>query len=285
MFNISRKAKAIAIFLGVGFSLFTMLANADISPAYAEKQTEQKIEKKIEVKLPTKTLESINKLDCNCRINKIILETKIENLKVEEEKNANKAVEGNVNTDIEKEDIKNTLTNNLETKKENKVASYKDEFIYLKNIKMPKEHQEYLFNICKEKGLDYLKILALIKHESQFDSKVIGNGSNYGYMQINKVNHKNLAKTLQTKNAPLDPYVNISWGTHMLSELYKTWEKQGISNEVKEGEIFSKLDRYVLSSYNKGINGFKKYGEATSYINNIEKEYLYLNKLINKVRI
>lgn len=156
-----------------------------------------------------------------------------------------------------------------------------DTFIYLKDIKMEKSHQEFLYNMCKEKGLDYLKVLALIKHESQFDSHAIGNGNNYGYMQINKVNHKNLAKILQTKNAPLDPYVNIKWGTYMLSELYKSWKNAGISNEVKDGEVFSKLDRYVLSSYNRGMTGFKKYGEATKYIKKVEQEYLYLKKLMN----
>lgn len=253
MTSIRRNAKIIAISLGIGLSTFLMLSDVNASSAYVEQQVEE------DVSIKTENNQQVN---CYC---KFIPNT---------ENNQENIIENQTGTKAE------TNIAKVDNKEENK-----DIFIYLKDINMAKEHQEYLYNICKEKGLDYLKILALIKHESQFNSKAIGNGSNYGYMQINKVNHKNLAKTLQTKNAPLDPYVNIRWGTHILSELYKYWRNQGISSEVKEGEIFSKLDRYVLSSYNKGIAGFKKYGEATDYINKVEKEYMYLKNLINNTTL
>lgn len=77
---------------------------------------------------------------------------------------------------------------------------------------MEKEHQEYLFKLCEEVGLDHVQILAVLKHESQFDSKAISPGGDYGYMQINRVNHKYLAVTLGAPNDPLDPYTNLNGG-------------------------------------------------------------------------
>lgn len=153
-------------------------------------------------------------------------------------------------------------------------------FRYIKEIPMPEKHQKYLYAICKKRGLNYLKTLALLKHESQFKSDIISSTNDYGYMQINAVNHNRLSKQLKTPNTPLDPYVNINWGTYMLKELYDMWSKKGIDNTNPETSI-TILDRYVISSYNKGVAGFRKYGEATKYIEKVESELELLLKLIN----
>lgn len=134
-------------------------------------------------------------------------------------------------------------------------------------IKMPIEHQIYLYDICQERGLDYLKTLAIIKHESSFNSQS-NNGVNFGYMQIHKMHHNRLSQALKVENKPLDPYININWGTHMLSKLYKKFRKEGLTGDV--------LDRAVWSSYNKGEGGFRKTGEATKYI---EKTYKDLSEI------
>lgn len=131
-------------------------------------------------------------------------------------------------------------------------------------IDMPIEHQLYLLEMCKERGLDYVKTLALIGHESQFREDAISNTKDYGYMQINKINHEHLSSLLKTSNNPLDPYTNINWGTYILSDLYDYWSNNGIYGES--------LDIYVWSSYNKGINGFKKSGEASNYIRKIREQ-------------
>ncbi|MEX3623604.1 transglycosylase SLT domain-containing protein [Viridibacillus arvi] len=134
---------------------------------------------------------------------------------------------------------------------------------YNPNINMPIEHQEYLYQKSVEKNLDYKKLLALIETESSFNSNIVSNTNDYGYFQINKINHERLATTLNTPNEPLDPYINIDWGTYMLSDLYEYWTEQGIQGQS--------LDHHVWSSYNKGITGFKKYGAANYYISTIEE--------------
>lgn len=142
--------------------------------------------------------------------------------------------------------------------------------IYNSNIPMPKEHQEYLYKRCQELGLNYKKTLASIKHESDFNVNVVSETNDYGYFQINKVNHQDLSQKLDTANSPLNPYVNIDWGTYMLSDLYNYWKDQGYTG--------TGLDNAVWSSYNKGLNGFKKYGQATAYINKMQEAIQFVNQ-------
>lgn len=149
-----------------------------------------------------------------------------------------------------------------------------DKFLYNPNIPMPKEHQEYLYQLCKERGLDYVTTLAVLKHESQFDPNSISKTGDYGYMQINKINHKHLSKVLKTSNSPLDPYVNLNWGTYMLQDAYSHW--------LKVGKTGRELYECALSTYNKGLTGFKKYGKATPYIAKVDTELAYLKSIITK---
>lgn len=123
---------------------------------------------------------------------------------------------------------------------------------------IPSAHYNYLVKKVNEYGLDLKKTLAVMKHESNFNPNAISSTNDYGYFQINIVNHNNLSALLGTANEPLNPYVNIDWGTYMLADLTNKWTSAGLSG--------SALDDAVLSSYNKGLNGYKKYGKATVYL-------------------
>lgn len=162
---------------------------------------------------------------------------------------------------------------------------------YYPEIPMSKEHQKYLFDKCSERNLVYEKVLALIKHESVFNPDNVShnikkttsvvNGetytvetllsSDYGYFQINTINHEYLAEKLDTPLDPLDPYINIEWGTYFLSNLYEYWTEQG-----REGVD---LEEAVLSSYNKGITGYKKTGKASKYIQRVHEAEKYIELL------
>ncbi|WPQ60008.1 transglycosylase SLT domain-containing protein [Paenibacillus polymyxa] len=138
-------------------------------------------------------------------------------------------------------------------------------FVYNADIPLSKEEQKYLYKLSQKRGLNYEKTLAVMQHESGYNAKEISETHDYGYFQINKVNHENLSKLLDTPNKPLDPYVNMEWGTYMLSNLYNYWESKGISGR--------ELDEYVWSSYNKGIGGFRTHGKATKYIKLVRAAY------------
>ncbi|MBP1309287.1 soluble lytic murein transglycosylase-like protein [Paenibacillus sp. 1182] len=145
-------------------------------------------------------------------------------------------------------------------------------FKYVKEIPMPKQEQKYLYQKVKARGLDYEETLATILQESSFHSNVVDSG-NYGYFQVNKVNHAYLAQTLKTANKPLDPYINMNWGTYVLSNLYKKYAAKGLKN--------SELKEAVLSTYNKGEGGYKRTGKATKYIKKHDQSLKYIQKIMN----
>ncbi len=131
-------------------------------------------------------------------------------------------------------------------------------FVFNEKIPMPRAHQEYLYQMCAERGLDYIEALALIRHESVFDPNAFSGTNDYGYFQVNENNHQALCELLGTKNKPFDPYININWGTFILSDLIEHYTNKGYTGD--------KLKEAVLSSYNKGIAGYKKHGKAVRYI-------------------
>lgn len=148
-------------------------------------------------------------------------------------------------------------------------ASTPKTFHYVKRIPMPEKQQEYLYGLVRDRGLDYEDTLAVILQESSFDADSIDSG-NYGYFQVNRVNHDSLADTLNTKNTPLNPYVNINWGTYMLSSLQEKFEDKGYTGR--------KLQEAVLSSYNRGENGYKKYGVAEQYMDRHDAALITIQK-------
>lgn len=150
-------------------------------------------------------------------------------------------------------------------------AKTSETFQYVKDIPMSKKEQEYLYQKVVDRDLDYESTLATIFQESSFRSDVVDEG-NYGYFQVNRVNHSSLAKTLKTPNTPLDPFVNINWGTYMISNLYQKYEKQGL-----EGR---ELLEAVLSAYNKGEGGYSRTGKATKYIEKHDQSLKYIQKLM-----
>jgi len=118
------------------------------------------------------------------------------------------------------------------------------------DIPLNEELQTYTFNLCKENGLDYETILAMMDQESDYREKVISKTNDYGIMQINKVNHEWLKEELGIDDF-LDAEQNILAGIRMLSELTEKYEDP----------------HQVLMAYNRGEAGAKKLwkqGKTTS---------------------
>lgn len=147
--------------------------------------------------------------------------------------------------------------------------------IYNHNIPMPKAHQEYLYKLCNERGLDYRKMLAIIGHESEYNSQCITD-RDYGYFQVNQCNHADLAKELKTANAPLDAYVNLNWGTYMMKNIYAHWSKSGHTGRD--------LDELAWSEYNEGVSGLKKWGLANKYIRKVDEQKCFVDSVFNQTK-
>lgn len=140
--------------------------------------------------------------------------------------------------------------------------------LFTHRIPMPIRYQKYLYEMSKKRGLSYQETLAVINHESSFDPNKISPSMDYGYFQVNEINFSALAKKLRTAPRPLNPYINIDWGTYLLAHLYHYWEKQGLKGNV--------LHEAVWSSYNEGITGYYRNGIETTYVQKTIQSLKYI---------
>ena len=134
-------------------------------------------------------------------------------------------------------------------------ALYESGFRY---YEIPKEYtkgdfpeivQSYLWSQCKERGLDYYIVVALIERESGYNPNITGDsGDSKGYMQIQEKWHK-WRMDAEGVTDLYSPYGNIKVGLHLLSDLY-----------IKYGD-WSK----VLMCYNMGQSGAKRYWDKGIY--------------------
>lgn len=108
---------------------------------------------------------------------------------------------------------------------------------------MPVVAQVYTYTVCKNYGVDYEIVFALIERESWCKWDEVGDdGESVGYMQIQERWHKDRMERLGVNNL-LNPFENICVGVDYLAELY---EKTGNWADT-------------LSAYNYGLSGAQKY--------------------------
>jgi soluble lytic murein transglycosylase-like protein len=95
-------------------------------------------------------------------------------------------------------------------------------FVYSDKIPMSYELQEYTYQKCEERGLEYELVLAVIWRESRFDASAVNVNKNgtqdSGIMQINDVNKAWLSERWGIEDL-MNPYQNIDAGTAMLGGL------------------------------------------------------------------
>lgn len=139
---------------------------------------------------------------------------------------------------------------------------------YLPDIPMKKEHQKLLWECCKERGLDYIDMLALISVESNFEEKCVA-GKYMGYFQLSKDHGPTLSKQLNTKNDPLDGTINIIWGTAFYSWILDDKRVKGLEGKAKRDA--------ALSIYQRGPGGYDKYGLNQKYL---ERYYKKRDKIV-----
>lgn len=109
--------------------------------------------------------------------------------------------------------------------------------------------QAYTYYLCRQQGVAYEMVIALIERESKCVSSAEGdNGESIGLMQIQPRQHKERLDRLGVTNL-YNPYQNIRVGVDILAEIKGTL--QGI---VPDEE----LPYYVLAAYNCGMRGAKE---------------------------
>ena len=115
----------------------------------------------------------------------------------------------------------------------------------------PEVVQAYLWCLCKERGINYYVVVALIERESRYQWDASGdNGNSKGYMQIYENWHKERMEAEGVTDL-YNPYGNIRVGLNFLQEL----TGGGVNADY----------HYVLMSYNMGESRAKAFYEKGIY--------------------
>lgn len=107
----------------------------------------------------------------------------------------------------------------------------------------PEKMQCYTYILCKQYGVDYSLIVALIERESSYVFDKVGDdGNSVGYMQIYESAHTDRMERLNCTNLK-NPYQNVMVGIDYLAELI---EKYGTVQDA-------------LAAYNYGERGAREH--------------------------
>jgi soluble lytic murein transglycosylase-like protein len=109
------------------------------------------------------------------------------------------------------------------------------------DVPLSDELQEYAEDLCREYSVDYRMVLSIMGVESEYQSDVISRTNDWGLMQINEANHKDLREELGITDF-LDPKQNILAGVYILSQIAEK------NQTVKE----------ILMVYNCGQSGARR---------------------------
>lgn len=88
---------------------------------------------------------------------------------------------------------------------------------------LPEKVQKYIYCLCKQEGVRYALILAMIERESAYRYDRIGDdGASLGYMQIMQKWHEDRMEELGADDL-LNPYQNIRVGVDYIGELIEQY--------------------------------------------------------------
>lgn len=111
-------------------------------------------------------------------------------------------------------------------------------FRYL-DIPLSRELQRYTYQKCREYGLEYEMVLAVMWRESGFQTQAVGYNTNgtrdSGLMQINDVNRRWLLDRHGISDL-LDPYQNITAGTAILADYFSKYGENHALMAYQYGE-------------------------------------------------
>lgn len=129
--------------------------------------------------------------------------------------------------------------------------------------------QEFIYYLSYGYYIDFPFVMALIQHESRFDSEVISKTNDYGLMQINTCNHEWLTETLGISDF-LNPTENVRAGLYILRNLFEKYDDPA----------------KVLMAYNMGESGAKRLWDKgiyeTSYSNEVLAKAQQYENFINE---
>lgn len=126
------------------------------------------------------------------------------------------------------------------------------EDVYYYDVPLSHSLQRFIYEVCEDEKVPVALVMAMIEYESQFNPEIVSSTDDYGLMQINSINHKQLKEKYRTANM-LDPYQNVYCGIKIIGSYIEKYTDYG----------------NALMAYNMGEYGAKKAWEngvqSTSY--------------------
>ncbi len=161
------------------------------------------------------------------------------------------------------EELKNT--NQQVSEYKNKIDKLKQENIELSKYKfydipLTYEQQKFVADLSEEFGISFELIISMMKIESNYQTDLISETSDYGIMQLNSKNHDFFAKLSGLKTYDVfNFYDNVTMGVNYLAYLRDYWIGQGITSQEE-------LYFHMINSYNQGCLGYTTYKERTGLL-------------------
>lgn len=132
----------------------------------------------------------------------------------------------------------------------------------------PEEVQKYTYCLCKQYGVEYSLIVAMIERESGYHYDRIGDdGQSMGYMQIWETAHTDRMERLGVSDLK-DPYQNILVGVDFIAELIK---KYGTVQDALAAYNYGEKGAYT-NLWSKGIYTYDYNEKIMSRMKEIEEE-------------
>lgn len=137
---------------------------------------------------------------------------------------------------------------------------------------LPVKVQKYIWETCKEYGVDYSLIIAMIEVESGYQDNVVSNCNAVGYMQIMEVWHKDRMKRLGATNL-YNPYHNVKVGIDLMAELMKK-HQASVALSIYNRGFHNKKGTGALDLAKKGIYQTEYSKKVIKRADEIRKELL-----------
>lgn len=162
-----------------------------------------------------------------------------------------------VSTPIKTETVTVTETIEVPRYEQSKLPEVVEHTYY--DVPLSYSLQNYIFEICADKEVPVSLVMAMIEHESGFNTEIVSSTDDYGLMQINSINHEWLEEDYRCADM-LDPYQNVYCGVKIIGQYVSRYD----------GDLTK-----ALMAYNMGDYGARKAWENgisdSTYVTSILK--------------
>lgn len=127
------------------------------------------------------------------------------------------------------------------------------------DVPLSEDLQDYIFALCENREIDPAIVIAMIRHESNYDPMDIGDGGNsYGLMQVQPRWHSDRMEKLGVSDL-FDPYQNVLVGVDYLDEMLDEGEGMEWALRAYNGGPYRGWNpNEKVNTYVKVISGYMK---------------------------